>query len=405
MGNDQAGDTRITRIELTPLFVPFWEITRKAMESSEGGLGMAIPAEEAWLGGDFVICRLVADNGCFGLGEAFVWLPETGVSPNQLIDIIQNALANYVLGESPFNVERIRHRMEINVSRSEVAKGLLDMACYDLMGRICNRPACDFMGGKAIDKIPLAALIPLMDIDTMVELTQGFYNDNTRSFRLKLGGGIQNDVRIIQRTREAFGDEIRIRVDYNQAYMPAEALRAIKAIEPYGIDVAEQPVRATDYLGMAYVQKHVDTPLMAHEGCFSLKDIITLTELGAVGIVGLNSERPGGVTNALRAIAYAEQRGMGVVIHNQTLGIASAMQIHLAAARYHSLGHAIELFGHVMFEDDLIIENIDYSGGRVSLPKGAGFGVELDEEALKKYATGPTVVIDYGRRTGKNGRA
>ena len=85
-------------------------------------------------------------------------------------------------------------------------------------------------------------------------------------------------------------------------------------------------------------------------------------------MVGLNSERPGGVTNALRAITYAEQLGMGVVIHNQTLGIASAMQIHLAAAKYYSLGHAIELFGHIMLEDDLIVERIDYSGGAATVP-------------------------------------
>jgi muconate cycloisomerase len=145
---------------------------------------------------------------------------------------------------------------------------------------------------------------------------------------------------------------------------------------------------------MARVQAKVDTPLMAHEGCFSLQDIVTLIELGAVGVVGLNSERPGGVTNALRAITYAEQRGMGVVIHNQTLGVASAMQIHLAAARHHALGHAIELFGHIMMEDDLIIERIDYSGGNATVPVKPGWGVELDEDALRRYASGPTVKME-----------
>ncbi len=398
MKSSKVNDPRIIRIELTPLFVPFWELTRQVMDSSEGGLGMAIPAEEAWLGGDFVICKLVAEDENIGLGEAFVWLPETGVSPSQLIDIIQNALSRYVLGESPFNVEQIRHRMEINVSRSEVAKGLIDMACYDLMGRICKRPACDFMGGKTSDKIPLAALIPLMNIDTMVELAKGFYNDSIRTFRFKLGHSIQDDVKIISRMRETLGSDVRIRVDYNQAYTPNNAVRAIKAIEPFGIDFAEQPVRSTDYLGMAYVQKRVNIPLMSHEGCFSLQDIITLTELGAIGVIGINSERPGGITNALRAIAYAEQRGMGVVIHNQTLGIASAMQIHLAAAKHPSLGHATELFGHMMFEDDLILTPIDYSGGTATIPKGPGFGVDLDEEALKKYATSPTVVIESIKR-------
>jgi muconate cycloisomerase len=70
------------------------------------------------------------------------------------------------------------------------------------------------------------------------------------------------------------------------------------------------------------------------------------------------------------------------------------MQIHIAAARHNSLGHAIELFGHIMLEDDLIIEPIDYRGGAATVPPGAGWGVDLDEEALGKFATGPTVEIE-----------
>jgi len=389
----QAPGPKIVGIELTPLFVPFREGVKQAMGSAAGGLGMAIPAEEAWLGGDFVICRLLAEDGNAGLGEAFVWLPETGTSPRQIIDIVENGLGKYVLGESPFQVERIRSRMDNNVTLNEVAKGMLDMACYDLMGRISGRPAGDFMGGRVVDEIPLAALIPLMAPEDMVRLAQGFYKQGMLTIRVKLGRSIAEDARIIGGMREALGPEVRLRVDYNQAYGPAAAVRAIKAIEPFGIDLAEQPVRAADYLGMAYVQKRVSTPLMCHEGCFSLKDIVSLVELGAVGVIGINSTRPGGVTNALRAITYAELRGLGVVVHDQCLGIASAMQIHLASARFNSLGHAPELFGHVMMEDDLITEELDYSNGTAKHPKGPGFGVELDLAALAKYAAGPAVKL------------
>ena len=385
---------KIERIELTPILVPFKSFVLEAMKSGAGGVGMAIPSEEEWLGGDFVICKLVDEDGDIGLGEGFVWLPETGTSSAQIIDIIRNALSKYILGESPFNVEKIRYRMDSNVTRNEAAKSILDIACYDLMGRIAGRPACDFMGGRTVDKVPLTALIPLMDTGTMANMALGFYKSGMKTIRAKLGRSISEDVNIIRSIREAVGVEVRLRVDYNQAYKPAEAVRAIKAIEPFVIDCAEQPVRATDYLGMAYVQKRVDTPLWSHEGCFSLQDIITLVELGAVGVIGINSDRPGGVTNALRAMAYAEQRGMGVVVHNQPLGILSAMHIHFAAAKHHSLGHDIELFGHVMLEDDLIIESIDYSNGFAKIPDGPGYGVTLDENALEKYATGKTIKIE-----------
>lgn len=383
----------IISIELTPLLVPFKEPVRKFMGEGEGGLGMAIAAEEVWLGGDFVICKLICKDGNIGLGEAFVWLPESGVSPEQIVDSIKNGLANYVLGENPFNIEKINRRMDNNVARSEQAKGLLDMACYDLMGKITGLPACDFMGGKTVDEIPLAALIPLGDPMLMRGIVRSYYKKGFRTFRLKLGNNIQEDVKICEKIRGALGLKIRLRVDYNQAYSPSEAVRAIKAIEPFGIDYAEQPVRADDYLGMAFVQKRVNTPLMAHEGFFSLTDFITLVEIGAVGVLGINSERPGGVTKAIKALNYAEQRGLEVVLHNQPLGIASAMHIHFHAAKYYSIAHATELFGQEMLEDDLIVKPLDYSGGTAKVPEGPGWGVELDEEALKKYATAPTIII------------
>jgi len=384
----------IVRIELTPLFVPFHSFVQEVMRAA-GGLGMAIPAEEAWTGGDFVICRLTAEDGSTGLGEVFVWLPETGVSPSQVICVIEEALGRYLLGESPFNIERIRRSMEINVARNEVAKGLLDMACYDLMGRITGLPACDFMGGRTVERVPLAALIPLADEESMANMARFFYEDGIRTFRLKLAGSITGDAALVEKVRLAVGSEARIRVDYNQSCREAAtAVRAIKAIEPFGIELVEQPLRLYDYAGMAEVQKRVDTPLMAHEDCFSLQDIVTLIEMKAVGAIGLNPERPGGITAALRALDYAERRGLGAVLHNQPLGINSAAMIHLAAARHHQLGYATELFGHVMLEDDLISVPLDYSGGTAAVPAGPGWGVDLDEEALEKYAVGPTIVLE-----------
>jgi len=382
---------RIISIELTPVIIPFQPIVREAMSKS-GGLGMAIPAEEEWNGIDCAICVMTDEAGNVGLGESYVWWPETGTSPNQIIEVIRQALAKYVLGQSPFDAENICRRMDNNVARSEAAKGLLDMALYDLMGKVRGVPACEIMGGKASD-IPLAALIPLMDPAGMVFLSKLFFDDGYRTLRLKLGHGKDKDVAILRAIRKEFGQQVRIRVDYNQAYSPQEAVRAIKAIEPFGIDVAEQPVASADYVGMAYVQKRVKTPLMSHEGCFSLGDIITLTELSAIRVVGINTERPGGITAALRAMDFATEHKMGIVIHNQSAGISSAALIHLAAARLPTLGHAAELFGYVMIEDDLIMSPIDYSGGVARVPAGSGWGVALDKTALEKYATGPAVKL------------
>jgi len=383
---------KIVRLELTPLQVPFKQVVKDAMQHA-GGLGMAIPAEEEWFGGDFAICKMTDEAGNTGLGEQFVWWPETGVSPNQIIIAIQEALYRYVLGRSPFDYKDIRTHMNNNVARNETAKGLLDMSCWDLMGKLTKKAACELMGGKQADALALGALIPLMDARDMADMACAWQQAGYGTIRLKLGRSAKGDEEIVRLVRERLGKKAHIRVDYNQAYHPMDAVKAIKAIEPYDIELAEQPVAATDFPGMAYVQRRVNTPLMSHEGCFSLQDIETLIALKAVRIIGINSERPGGVTNGLEAIKYATTRSLGVVIHNQALGIADAMMIHLAAAHYLSLGHAIELFGNVMYEDDLIITPLDFNAGKVRVPQGQGWGVELDEVALERYATGPTIVM------------
>ncbi|HMF30006.1 MAG TPA: enolase C-terminal domain-like protein, partial [Candidatus Lokiarchaeia archaeon] len=74
-------------------------------------------------------------------------------------------------------------------------------------------------------------------------------------------------------------------------------------------------------------------------------------------------------------------------------GINSAAQIHLAAARYHSLGHAMELTGDIMLEDDLLVEPLVYEDGVVKVPRGPGWGVTLDQQALDYYKTSLTVTL------------
>ena len=283
--------------------------------------------------------------------------------------------------------------MDNNLARNDAAKRMIDMACYDLMGQISDLPACYLMGGKFVDKISLAALIPLGHPMLMKGLVRSYYKKGYRNFRLKLGKSVKDDEEIVRTIRKIFEEDNNLRVDYNHAYYPPTAVRAIKAIEKYSIDFAEEPVRASDYLSMAYVQNRVNIPLMAHEGFFSLNYFISLVELKAVRVLGLNSGPPRGVTKALKAFNYAKMRGLGVVLHNQLLGIASIMHIHFTATKFPWIDYTTELFGQEMLVDDLISKPIDYSNGYAFVPDGPGWGVKLDEDALNKFATGDTIVL------------
>lgn len=385
----------IVRIELTEVAIPFKEEVRAVMGGSGNGLGMALAAEEPWLGGDFVICRLFSASGEIGSSEVFVWLPEAGVSPRGIVESIQSDMARYLLGESAFNTQRIATRLANNINRNEIAKGLLDSACWELKARLVGRPVVDMLGGAQADRLPLCALIPLLDdVDMMVSLARQWQAGGSRTFRVKLGRGVVEDVRIMRAMREALGPAVKLRVDYNQAYDPFEAVEAINAIVPFGLQLVEQPTKAGIPTAMAAVQSRVSVPIMAHEGCFSLGELFELHALGGIGAVGVNGERPGGLTAATRAIHFAEQHGYGVVIHNQPSGLGSVWQVHLGAAYAPSLRYDMELFGQVMLEHDLLKSPLKYRDGFVHLPEGPGWGVELDMAAVERYAVRPAVVLE-----------
>ena len=99
------------------------------------------------------------------------------------------------------------------------------------------------------------------------------------------------------------------------------------------------------------------------------------------------------MTAALRAVDYARARGMGVIIHNQPLGIGSAALVHLAAARADHLGHAIECAGPLMWKEDLLVNGLHYSDGYVEVPTGPGWGVEVDRDRLDTHLAAAPVLL------------
>lgn len=388
--------SRIERIELYEARVPLSELARGAMAESPNGLGMAIPAELPWLEADFLYCRLVDSDGVDGWGEAYVWLPETGVTQSDLASAIEHHLGAFVLGTRPQDVQALLARLDRNVARNEVAKGVLDLACHDLAARQLGVPVHDLIGGRGPESIPLAGLVPIGSPDTVAAIASGYQRAGYRTARLKLGTSPTADRDVVSAVRQACGDDLRLRVDYNQAYDAATAVRALTLIEPFGIDAAEQPLPLGDLLGMVELQRRSPIPLFLHEGFFSVSDAVTLIEMGGCRVMGINTERPGGLTAALRAVDYAAARGLGTIIHNQPLGLGTAAHLHLATARFDRLGHDVELAGDVMFDEHLVRDRLEAHDGSLAVPTGPGWGVEVDLDALHDHLVAPPRVSTIG---------
>jgi muconate cycloisomerase len=299
--------------------------------------------------------------------------------------VIRDHIGRYVLGARPSDLQAINARMDRNIPRNEMAKGVLDVALHDLAARQVGRPVHDLIGGAAVDRIPLCALVPMGDPDFVAAICSGYVQAGYRSLRVKLGAGPRADLDVMTAVRDAVGWDVRIRCDYNQAYDAPTAVRALRLLEPLDLDAAEQPLPIGDLLGMRWVQERTAVPLFLHEGFFQMSELTSAVELGALGVLGINAERPGGITGALRAIDYAAARGMGTIIHNQPLGIGTAAHAHVAVARWDRLGHAPELAGDVMFSEHLTDARYAIEDGTMLLPGGPGWGIAVDRDALDRH--------------------
>ena len=136
-----------------------------------------------------------------------------------------------------------------------------------------------------------------------------------RIFKIKTAAHpVAHDVERVARLREAVGPTVSLRVDANQGWDRPTALRAIRALEPYGLDFVEQPVPRWDLEGLAEIGRQVSVPIMADESCCSLHDAFAIARRGGVSILSLKLTKSAGILGSMAIARIAEASGMGCYV-------------------------------------------------------------------------------------------
>jgi len=208
-----------------------------------------------------------------------------------------------------------------------------------------------------------------------------------RIFKIKTAARpLDEDVRRVRRLREALGPAVSLRVDANQGWDRATALRAALALEAYDVDFVEQPLPRWDLEGMAELGRRVTVPLMADESCFTPQDALAIARLGGVGILGLKLTKSAGILGSLAIARVAEAAGLSCYVGcmiETSLGTAAYLQVALAAA---PVTWGCELFGPLLLTGDVVREPVRYGDGCILALDGPGLGVEVDERAIEEWA-------------------
>jgi len=374
---------KITKVELIPIDIPRKKVLTLA---HYGNLGQGGKFE-------FVLVRIHTDEGVTGVGEAPPLPPLSPESQPVIIDVQKKWLAPSLLGVDPFEIEAIWKRMDFIAPTYSMAKAAIDMALWDIMGKTMGMPVHRLLGGSKPEKIQNVGLIGIDKPEVVYNTAQKFVENGYNGIRLKIAPG--RDIDCVESVRYAIGENIDLRVDCNQGYIVSEAVKMIRKIEQYDIELVEQPTVWWDFNGLAKVATAVDTPIMPHESIYLLSDVKNLIDLGGVGVLGLKTYRPwGGITGARRLLEMARVLNIPCMFHDDLeLSVSLAAATQIISAYRNVITHKCELSGYPEWMgDDVTTESVRFENGYVIVPDGNGLGVELDDDKIKKNSKGVIII-------------
>lgn len=370
---------KITKVEIIPVDIPRTKVLTLARYGNLGKGGMF----------EFVLTRIHTDEGVTGVGEAPPLPPLSPESQPVIVDVQKKWLVPGILGMDPFETEAIWERMDFIAPTYSMAKAAIDMALWDIKGKTLDMPVHRLLGGSKPEKIPNVGLIGIDEPEIVAGVAEDFVKEGYRGIRLKIAPG--HDVGCVAAVRDAIGEGVDLRVDCNQGYRTAEAVKMIREIEPYGVELVEQPTVWWDFNSLAEVALAVDTPIMPHESMYLLSDVKNLIDADAVGVMGLKTYRPwGGLTGARRLLEMARIMNIPCLFHDDLeLSVSLAAATHIITAYRNVITHRCELSGYPEWMGgDVTTESVKFKKGYVYVPEGPGLGVELDDDKLEKYTKG-----------------
>ncbi|HEY7357619.1 MAG TPA: dipeptide epimerase [Ktedonobacterales bacterium] len=266
------------------------------------------------------------------------------------------------LGDDPFLIEDIMQHLDQRVGRNPAAKAAVDMALFDLVGKLLGVPVYKLLGLNP-EHTPQTSFT--IGIDTPENMAKKALAARDYPI-LKIKVGTPRDLDNLKAIREV--SSATIRVDANTAWTPREAIKMIEALAPYNIEFVEQPTTPHDLDGLRLIRENSPVPIIADESCVAIDDIPRLA--GCVDGVNFKLMKSNGITSVLKMIHVARAHHLRVMIGCM---IESSLAI-TAAAHLTPLVDYADLDGHLLIDDDPF-EGVKVVQGKLVLPDAPGLGV------------------------------
>jgi L-Ala-D/L-Glu epimerase len=328
-----------------------------------------------------VLVRIRTDAGLTGLGEACPFPPITGETQASNLAAAK-ALREIVMGRNPLAIERLFRDYGALVHSNPSATAAFDTALFDILGQLAGLPLFRLLGGDK-KEFESDITVDLDEADVMAVRAKGFVADGFETIKIKVGQGRDADLRRLEAIRAAVGGAIKLQIDANQGWSPATARDTLKRMERFDILFVEQPVKASDLIGLRSVKDASPIPVMADEAAFGPADVFNLARAEACDSINIKLMKAGGIGPMIRMAHVAEAANMPCMVGcmlESRLGLTAAA--HVAGA--HNNVVWADLDGHSSHTVDPVIGGMIFSRGRVTLPETPGIGADVDPAFLDK---------------------
>jgi L-alanine-DL-glutamate epimerase-like enolase superfamily enzyme len=389
------------------------KITRRSLFRWAGGAaGMAAASVPVWadapadiritdvrplsINGRTLFVLVRASNGMFGLGEC---------SPMNLPVLaanIQNVLKPRLLNKDPFQGEPLydellypNFKLGPMGAVSEAIAGI-DIALWDLKGKILGVPVYKLLGGKYRDRQPVYFSYGRGSTkrDTPESVAKLMAQAAERGFtgvkiRMDFGSAVLDapddpSEAFISAIRRAVGDSVDVAFDANNGYTAKRAIAVGRRLyEKYNIAWFEEPTPQYDYAAMAQVAAALEVPVSAGEHEYTIWQFKDLIAQSGISIVQPDVAKCGGLTQAKKIAALALAHNKHIVVHNTTPTVATAAALHFAASCSNAARRQ-EYPGERADLDRFFENKLEFDRGLLKIPELPGLGLVVRQSELEK---------------------
>jgi L-alanine-DL-glutamate epimerase-like enolase superfamily enzyme len=325
-----------------------------------------------------VFIKIETSKGIIGYGCAAPDKAVTDETAPQVLDSLENIVIPGIIGSDPLRAAYIMAHLEKTLTRHPSVLAAVDMALYDILGKVAGLPVWKLLGGYR-DFIKTSMTIGIMNVDQTIQEATRFIDQGFTCLKIKGGKDVEEDILRVNELRAHVGPSIELRFDGNQGYSVDDTLYFLKQTTGAALELIEQPIAKGEMGLLEKITNSASLPVMADESLMSLRDAFRLARKDVVDMVNVKLMKVGGISAALQINAVARSAGLEVMV-----GCMDEAALSIAAGLHYALSRPnidyADLDGHIGLQHDPSKDSVILKQGILYPTNQPGLGIKADNE-------------------------